>query len=325
MRSRLLGNTGIRVSELCLGTMMFGADWSWRANADEQDSRKIYEAFREADGNFVDTADMYADGRSEEILGRLIAPERDAVVVATKFTLEGDPANPHRNSSGSGRKHLRHSIEGSLRRLGTDYVDLLWVHAWDQRTPIEETVRALDDLVTSGKVLAVGLSNTPAWVVSRAVTIAELRGWASFAGIQVAHSLVSRTSERDLLPMARELGLLATGWAPLAQGLLAGKEKPFSTEAQRATAAAASEMAKELGITSAQLALAWSMSKGVVPVIGSSKVEQVIDSLGAAGLTVPDEQLAVLDEASAFEVGYPHDFLQIKVDILGPVAPGRTW
>jgi aryl-alcohol dehydrogenase-like predicted oxidoreductase len=325
MRNRLLGRSGIRVSELCLGTMMFGADWNWRANADEEDSRKIFEAYREAGGNFVDTANIYADGRSEEILGRLIAPERDAVVVATKFTLEAAPGEPHPNSSGSHRKMLRQSIEGSLRRLGTDYVDVLWVHAWDQRTPIDETVRALDDLVASGKVLAVGISNTPAWVVSRAVTLAELRGWASFVGIQVAHSLVSRTAERDLLPMAKELGLLVTGWAPLAQGLLAGKETPFSTEAQRGVAAVAAEVARELGHTPAQVALAWSMAKGVVPVIGSTKVEQVRDSLGAAGLTLPDEQLARLDEASAFDAGYPHNFLQIKVDILGPVAPGEAW
>jgi aryl-alcohol dehydrogenase-like predicted oxidoreductase len=317
MRDRLLGQTGIRVSELCLGTMMFGADWEWRANADEQDSRKIYESYREAGGNFVDTANMYADGRSEEIVGRLIADERDAVVVATKFTLETSPGNP--NSSGSHRKNLRHSIEGSLRRLGTDYVDVLWVHAWDQRTPIEETVRALDDLVSSGKVLAVGISNTPAWVVSRAVTLAQLRGWTPFCGIQVAHSLTSRTSEREMLPMAKALGLTVTGWAPLAMGMLAGKEIPWATDAQREVVKVVAEIARELGVTPAQVALAWSVSKDVIPVIGSTKVEQVLDSLGAAGLTIPEEPLARLDAVSAVDAGYPHDFLSLKVDTLGPL------
>jgi aryl-alcohol dehydrogenase-like predicted oxidoreductase len=317
MRDRLLGQTGIRVSELCLGTMMFGADWEWRANADEQDSRKIYESYREAGGNFIDTANMYAEGRSEEIVGRLIAAERDAVVVATKFTLETTPGNP--NSSGSHRKNLRHSIEGSLRRLGTDYVDVLWVHAWDQRTPIEETVRALDDLVSSGTVLAVGISNTPAWVVSRAVTLADLRGWTPFCGIQVAHSLTSRTSEREMLPMAKALGLTVTGWAPLAMGMLAGKEIPWATDAQREVVEVVAEVARELGVTPAQVALAWSVSKDVIPVIGSTKVEQVLDSLGAAGLTIPEEPLARLDAVSAVDAGYPHDFLSLKVDTLGPL------
>jgi aryl-alcohol dehydrogenase-like predicted oxidoreductase len=317
MRDRLLGQTGIRVSELCLGTMMFGADWEWRANADEQDSRKIYESYREAGGNFIDTANMYADGRSEEIVGRLIADERDAVVVATKFTLETSPGNP--NSSGSHRKNLRHSIEGSLRRLGTDYVDVLWVHAWDQRTPIEETVRALDDLVSSGTVLAVGISNTPAWVVSRAVTLAQLRGWTPFCGIQVAHSLTSRTSEREMLPMAKALGLTVTGWAPLAMGMLAGKEIPWATDAQREVVKVVAEIARELGVTPAQVALAWSVSKDVIPVIGSTKVEQVLDSLAAAGLAIPEEPLARLDAVSAVDAGYPHDFLSLKVDTLGPL------
>lgn len=323
MRNRLLGRTGIRVSELCLGTMMFGADWSWRPNADEQDSRKIYEAYREAGGNFVDTANMYADGRSEEILGRLIAAERDSIVVATKFTLEtlaGDP-----NSSGSHRKNLRRSVEGSLRRLDTDYLDLLWVHAWDQRTPIEETVRALDDVVASGKVLAVGISNTPAWIVSRAVTIAELRGWAPFCGVQVAHSLVSRTAEREMLPMAKALGLLVTAWAPLSRGLLAGKEVASATAEKLAVAKVVAEVAGELHRTPAQVTLAWSLHKGVVPVIGSTKVEQLQDSLDAVDVSLPDAQLEQLEAASAIEPGYPHDFLQIKADTLGPVAPGAAW
>ena len=317
MRERLLGRSGIRVSELCLGTMMFGADWNWRTNADADASRKIYEAYREAGGNFVDTANIYGDGRTEEIVGELVGAERDAIVVATKFTLEAVAGDT--NSSGSHRKSLRRSIETSLRRLRTDYVDLLWVHAWDQRTPIEETVRALDDLVASGKVLAVGVSNTPAWVVSRAITVADLRGWEPFCSIQVAHSLVSRTAERELLPMANDLGLLATAWAPLAQGLLAGKEIAWATDAQRAIAGVVAEIAGELGVTPAQVALAWSLRKGVVPVVGATKVEQLHDSLGAVGVELPDDHLARLDAATAIEPGDPHDFLSIKADILGPV------
>jgi len=186
-------------------------------------------------------------------------------------------------------------------------------------------VRALDDVVSAGKVLAVGISNTPAWIVARAVTIAELRGWTPFCGVQVAHSLVSRTAEREMLPMAKALDLLVTGWAPLSQGLLAGKEVAWATEERIAIAKVVAAVAAELGCTPAQVALAWSMDKGVVPVIGSTKVEQLLDSLGAVDLDLPGEQLERLDTASAIEAGYPHDFLQIKADTLGPVAPGSAW
>jgi aryl-alcohol dehydrogenase-like predicted oxidoreductase len=314
MRDRVLGRSGIRVSELCLGTMMFGSTWTWRSGADESASRRIYEAYREAGGYFVDTANIYGD--SEQIVGRLIGPERDAIVVATKFTLESDPADP--NSAGSHRKNLRRSLEASLRRLGTDHVDLLWVHAWDQRTALEETLRGLDDAVRAGKVLAVGLSNTPAWVVSRAVTLAEARGWCTVSAIQVEHSLARRTAEREMLPMARSFGLAVTGWAPLARGLLAGKEvaqaKPHDIE----IVGVVRQVAGELDTSPARVALAWTMRKGVVPVVGATKVEQLRDSLGAVDVNLSTEHLAQLDEASAVDLGYPHEFLELKAATLGP-------
>jgi aryl-alcohol dehydrogenase-like predicted oxidoreductase len=315
MRERVLGRSGIRVSELCLGTMMFGNDQQWRSGADEGASRRVYEAFREAGGYFVDTANVYGD--SESILGRLIGGERDAIVLATKFTLETDGADP--NSGGSSRKSLRRSIEASLRRLGTDYLDVLWVHAWDQRTPVEETLRALDDLVRAGKVLAVGVSNTPAWVVSRAVAIAELRGWSAFCGLQVEYSLARRTAERELVPMARALGLAVTAWAPLARGVLAGKEvasyvQPRDEDAARAVVA----VAKGAGASPAQVALAWLLRQGVVPVVGATKVEQMRDCLGAVDVELDAAQVAELDAAVPVELGYPHEFLRFKAERLGP-------
>jgi aryl-alcohol dehydrogenase-like predicted oxidoreductase len=315
MRDRLLGRSGIRVSELCLGTMMFDNDMGWRPNADPSGSRKIYEAYREAGGYFVDTANIY--GKSEDVLGDMIASERDSLVLATKFTLESEAGDP--NSSGSHRKNLRRSVENSLRRLGTDYIDVLWVHAWDQRTPLDETVRALDDVVSSGKVLAVGVSNTPAWVVSSAVMLAELRGWTPFCALQVQYSLVARTADRDLLPMAAANDLAVTGWAPLAMGILAGKEIAWASERDKEIARVVAEVATDLGVTPSQVALAWSIGRGVIPVVGSSKPEQLADSLGAADVELPDDVLARLEEASAPELGYPHEFLTLKVDTLGPI------
>src|SRR5262245_14196536 len=217
---RILGRSGIRVSDACLGAMTFGTGWGADRGADEATCRDIYAAFREAGGNFVDTANLYTGGDSEEIVGRLVAPERDDIVLATKFTL---PVGADANAVGSHRKSLRKSVEDSLGRLDTDHVDLLFVHAWDQHTPFEETLRALDDLVASGKVLAIGVSNVPAWVISRFDLLAELRGWNRFCALQVEYSLMARTPDRDMLPMARALDLAVSAWSPLARGRLAGK------------------------------------------------------------------------------------------------------
>ena len=203
MRYTLLGRSGLRVSEVALGTMTFGEAWGWGASEDE--SRRMFEAFVEAGGNFVDTACNYTDGQSESIVGALVEPARDRFVVATKYTLTARRDDP--NAGGNHRKNLVQTLEASLRRLRTDYVDLLWLHMWDGMTPVDEVVRALDDLVSSGKVLYVGISDTPAWVVSQAVTLAELRGWSPFVAVQAPYSLADRDVERELLPMARALGL----------------------------------------------------------------------------------------------------------------------
>ncbi|SEG85073.1 Predicted oxidoreductase [Thermomonospora echinospora] len=329
MRRRLLGRSGMRVSELCLGTMTFGTGGRG-GGADETACREIYAAYREAGGNFVDTADIYTAGQSESIVGRLVAGERDSIVLATKFTLPTDAGDA--NSGGGHRKSLRRSVETSLRRLGTDYVDLLWVHAWDQCTPGEETLRALDDLVRSGKVLAIGVSNTPAWVVARSQAIAELRGWSAFCALQIEYSLVSRSVEREFLPMAQALGLTVTAWSPLARGLLAGKtpparDTPLAPSRERVANAVAetAKVAAELGTTSPSVALAWLLGRGVIPVLGASRQAQIRDNLGAAGLRLDDAQTERLDAATRIGLGYPYTLLNERFPMLSAAAyaPGR--
>lgn len=303
---RILGRSGLRVSELCLGTMTFGTEWGF--GADESTSGAIYQAYREAGGNFVDTANVYNEGSSEVILGRLIAKERDAIVLSTKYSLLADRQDP--NSGGSHRKSLRCAVEGSLSRLGTEYLDLLLVHAWDKCTPVDETVRALDDLVRAGKVLAIGVSNMPAWVVSRSQAIAELRGWSAFCAMQIEYSLVARTPDRELLPMARALGIDVLAWSPLARGLLAGKRPAGEPDpAARRALAVVEDVAAELGTTSARVALAWVRQQGLLPMIGARTMAQLRDNLGALEVKLDDEQLARLDDATRVRPGYPHDFL----------------
>jgi aryl-alcohol dehydrogenase-like predicted oxidoreductase len=319
MRLRVLGRSGLRVSELCLGAMTFGTDWGWGAEEDE--CRAIYSTFREAGGNFVDTANMYTQGASEEIVGRLVADERDAVVVATKFTL---PTSTHANSSGSHRKNLRHSVETSLRRLASDYIDVLWVHAWDECTPAEETLRALDDLVRAGKVLAIGVSNTPAWLVARSDAIAELRGWSAFCALQVEYSLAARSAEREFFPMAEALGLPMLAWSPLANGILTGKFSASDssgldslrakngrqlTAIQQQAVDAVAKVAAELGTTPAPAAIAWVVQRGLIPVLGARTLTQLQDNLGALDVHFDDEQLETLDGATRIRLGYPYDFL----------------
>ena len=316
MRERILGRSGIRVSEICLGTMMLGMEASWRPTADEAAARKVYEAYRSAGGNFIDTANVY--GASEERLGSMIgADDREALVLATKFTLETDLANP--NTSGSHRKNLRQSLEASLRRLGTDYIDLLWVHAWDQRTPVEETMRALDDVVRSGKVLAIGVSNTPAWVVSRAMTLCDQHGWTPYSAQQLEYSLVARTPEHEALPMGRAYGMTTVAWGPLARGALAGRETTNAKPRAKEIGEVVVGVAHEIGATPAQVALAWMMVQGIVPVVGATRVEQIEDSLGASGLELDAEHVERLTSASAIDLSYPHTLLAYKTDTLGPI------
>ncbi|MBL0177291.1 MAG: aldo/keto reductase [Ignavibacteria bacterium] len=319
MRYRLLGNSGLRVSELALGTMTFGEEWGWGAN--KEDSRRMFDMYMDAGGNFIDTANRYTEGTSETMLGEFMAADRGRCVLATKYTLF--TSKDHPNASGNSRKNMVRSLEDSLRRLKTDYVDLYWVHAWDFLTPVEEVMRALDDLVRAGKVLYIGISDTPAWIVSRANMLAELRGWSRFAGLQIRYSLIDREPERELLPMARALGLAVTPWGALGSGILSGKYNLHADENGRvkgskrvseknlAVAAAVMAVADELGCTPSQAALSWVRQQPgtILPLIGARTPAQLADNLGCLDVMLGDEQLRRLDEASAIELGFPHDFL----------------
>jgi aryl-alcohol dehydrogenase-like predicted oxidoreductase len=225
----LLGKSGLRISELCLGAMTFGEDWGWGASKDE--SSKIFKRYVDAGGNFIDTANKYTEGTSEKYIGEFIAGDRDRFVLATKYTSNTRRGDP--NAGGNHRKSMVSSLEASLERLKTDYVDLYWVHAWDQMTPIDETMRGLDDLVKSGKILYIGISDAPAWIVSQANTLANLRGWTEFTGLQIEYSLIERTPERELLPMASTLDIGVTAWSPLGNGLLTGKYNKMKDQVQQ--------------------------------------------------------------------------------------------
>jgi aryl-alcohol dehydrogenase-like predicted oxidoreductase len=322
MRFRFLGTSGLKVSELCLGTMSFGTKWGF--GADEAESRRIIDAYAEAGGNFLDTANKYHEGESEEFVGRAVAAERDRWVVATKFTLSMNRADP--NASGNSRKNMMRSVEGSLRRLGTDYVDLLWVHAWDFTTTVDEVMRGLDDLVRSGKVLYVGISDAPAWVVAQANTTASLRGWSPFVALQIEHSLIERTVERELLPMAESLGLTVTPWAPIGGGVLTGKytrgAQPDDTmraggnqrrldERNLAIAREVDAVADALGKSSTQVAINWVRQRGdnLVPIIGARKLSQVQDSLGCLSFSLSEADMERLDRVSRVSLGFPREFL----------------
>jgi aryl-alcohol dehydrogenase-like predicted oxidoreductase len=321
MRYHLLGHSGLRVSELCLGAMTFGEEIAWGASQDA--SRSIYHEFRAAGGNFIDTADFYTGGASERMVGEFIKEERDAIVLATKYTDAAPGLDP--NAGGNSRKNMMQSIEASLRRLNTDVIDLYWVHAWDFMTPEAEVMRGLDDLVRSGKVRYVGISDAPAWIVSRCNTLAELRGRTSFIGLQVQYNLIDRTVERELLPMAAALDVGVLAWSPLGSGLLSGKYAhgaPKEGASQRvgaglvalnernlAIAAAVAEIAEQIGCSSAQVALNWLRAKGVIPILGATKAAQIADNLACLDHSLSSAQIERLDAASAIELGFPHDFL----------------
>jgi aryl-alcohol dehydrogenase-like predicted oxidoreductase len=334
MRYKLLGRSGLRVSEFALGTMTFGTEWDWGATKAE--SRKMFDAFAEAGGNFLDTANRYTEGTSEKYLGEFIAPDRDHWVVATKYTLWTRRDDP--NFSGNHRKNMVQALEASLKRLDTDYIDLYWVHAWDSTTPVAEVMRALDDMVRAGKVLHVGISDTPAWIVSRANTLAELRGWSPFTALQLRYSLIDRTAERDLLPMARALDLAVTPWSVLGAGTLTGKynreEKPTEGRAKDGAAtdernlgiaASVVEIAEEIGCTPSQVAVSWVKQQPgvIVPLIGARNLDQLEDNLGALDVTLEEDQLVRLDEVSRIDPGFPHDFL--AQDYIRDLMTGGTF
>jgi aryl-alcohol dehydrogenase-like predicted oxidoreductase len=324
MRYKLLGRSGLRVSELCLGTMTFGEDWGW--GSPKEESRKVFDAYAEAGGNFLDTADGYTNGTSERMLGEFVAGDRGHWVVATKYSFNRKQGDP--NAGGNQRKNMMQALEGSLKRLKTDYVDLYWVHAWDGMTPVDEVMRGLDDAVRMGKVLYIGVSDAPAWLVSQANTLADCRGWSPFVALQIEYSLVERTPERDLLPMAQALDLAITPWSPLGGGLLSGKYSGRSAkpdvgrlgvfqigdklnERNYRIAETVTKVASEAGHTPSQVALAWLRAQpGIqIPIIGARKIEQLRDNMACLSVQLSNEQLQRLDEVSRVTLGFPNDFL----------------
>lgn len=317
MRYVLFGSSGLRVSELCLGAMVFGD--TRQVGASKEDSQQIFAAFVDAGGNFIDTASNYANGASEELVGALTQPARDRFVIATKYTLNRRATDP--NGGGNQRKNLVQSLEQSLKRLRTDYIDVYWLHAWDFLTPVDEVMRALDDQVRAGKILYIGVSDTPAWIVAQANTLATLRGWTAFAGLQVEYSLVARDVERELLPMARAFGLAVTPWSPLGGGVLSGKYTA-TTEAQGRLAGSVDPdqmrvadgvraIAHEVGRSPAQVALAWLRAQPgtIIPIVGSRRLEQFQENLGCVDVHLSDDHIQRLSALSQPRLGFPHDFL----------------
>jgi len=325
MRYKLLGKSGLRVSEIALGAMTFGEEWGWGSTKEE--SQAVYTAFRDAGGNFIDTANRYTNGTSEKWTGEFIAGHREEIVLATKYSLSMNEDDP--NACGNHRKNMVQSVEASLRRLHTDYIDLYWLHAWDYMTPVEEVMRAFDDLIRAGKILYAGISDTPAWIVAQANTLAELRGWSQFMGLQIEYSLIQRTVERDLIPMAKAFDMVITPWAPLGGGVLTGKyaksgDEVKATDSKRsqvmdkrlsdrnlAIAGVVSEIAKDRGVSSARVAINWVRQKpgNIIPIVGARTEKQIKDSLGCLEFALSDDEMLRLDEVSAIEYGFPHEFL----------------
>lgn len=319
MDYQLLGSSGLRVSQLCLGAMTFGSDEPWCA--DKAESRAMFDAFVEAGGNFIDTADIYTQGESEKLVGEFVAADRERFVVATKYT-NSFPGHGDPNASGNHRKNMTQSLDASLKRLGVDYIDLYWVHAWDYTTPVDEVIRALDDAVRAGKILYIGLSDAPAWVASRANTLAELRGWTPFTTLQLEYSLLERGIEREHFSLCRAADIAITAWSPLASGALSGKYTRGGDESKRLDvlpfksldadkleiARQVDRVADELGVSSAQVALAWVRQRGTIPIIGARTLAQLRDNLASVDLELSAEHMAQLTAASAIELGHPYDF-----------------
>src|SRR3954463_13223974 len=322
-----LGRSGLRVSPFCLGAMTFGEDWGWGSSVAE--SERIMSRFMERGGNFIDTANVYTKGHSEKIIGDFIGRDpskRERVVIATKFFGNLYPGDP--NGGGAGRKSIVAACEQSLRRLQTDYIDLYWMHAWDKFTPIDETMRALDDLVRAGKVRYIGFSDTPAWKVTQAQLLAQLHGWTPLVALQIQYSLIERTVEGELIPMAQELGLGVTPWSPLRGGMLSGKYTRENAKTQtadrgeRVTAylnergyAIIDELiaiATQLGTNPAAVALAWVQGRpGVAStIIGARRLDQLEQNLAALDVTLAPEEIAALDKLSQPTLNFPAGFLK---------------
>lgn len=344
-----LGRSGLRVSPLCLGTMTFGTEWGFGAN--EEVSRAIFDYYLESGGNFIDTADGYTNGHSEQLVGQFVAERnlRDRLVIATKFTFSADRANP--NAGGNGRKNTRRALEGSLRRLRTDYVDLYWVHAWDAVTPAAEVLTTMNDLVREGKILHYGLSNVPAWYMARLATLAEMEGKEPPIALQPEYSLVERNIEREHIPAAQQFGLGICPWSPLASGFLTGKYRrtpqgvqgdgrlektramgnpAFDKDTGRnwPILQALLKVAKEAGRTPAQVALNWVATQPGVSstIIGATKPDHLQDNLAALDFTLPEELRARLTQASAPEAFQPYIFFgQPFTEMVNGSGAVRAW
>jgi aryl-alcohol dehydrogenase-like predicted oxidoreductase len=344
-----LGRSGLRVSPLCLGTMTFGTEWGW--GAEENVSRSIFDKYIEAGGNFVDTADRYTDGNSEQMVGKFIADRRlrDRVVLATKFTFNAEPGNP--NAGGNGRKNIYRALAGSLERLRTDYIDLYWLHAWDTVTPVEEVIATLNDLVRQGKIRHFGFSDTPAWYIARAQTLAEKEGKEPLIALQLEYSLVERNIEREHIPAAQQLGLGICPWSPLASGFLSGKYernrdggsgdgrlekmkdsanpgfKKF-TDQNWKILEVLRDVSGKLHRSAAQVALNWVATQpGVTsPILGASKLSQLEDNLGALDFSIPAELRRQLDAISAPASLHPYVFFEPLIQgMIHGGAQVRAW
>ena len=330
MNYKLLGRSGLKVSELCLGTMGFGTEAGW--GADKDASFAIMDAYANAGGNFLDTANIYKLGTSEKIIGEYMARhDRDYFVVATKYSLKDNSTNP--NASGNNRKNMMRSVEESLKRLKTDFIDLFYLHIWDDLTPIDEVMRAMDDLVRQGKVNYLAISDTPAWIVSKGNTLAELMGWSQFVALQVEYSLIARTPERDLIPMAKHFGMTVTPWAPLGGGVLTGKYlrgeqgriKPESkrlNDRAMAVTQAVVAIAEELGVSAGNVALQWTLHQGFscIPIVGATKLSQLEDNLKTIDVRLSAAQIKKLNDVSAIELGFPGEFFKedgVKLNTFG--------
>jgi aryl-alcohol dehydrogenase-like predicted oxidoreductase len=339
MKYRLLGNSGLRVSEAALGTMTFGDEWGW--GSPKAEAQRVYETYRDAGGNFIDTANFYTGGTSEKFVGEFIEGHRESVVLATKYSNAAPGNDP--NAAGNHRKSMVQALEASLKRLQTDYIDLYWVHIWDGITPVAEVMRGLDDLVRQGKVLYVGTSDAPAWWISQANTLAELRGWTQFIGLQIEYSLIERTVERELIPMAKALSVGVVAWSPLARGVLSGKYhgegkadggrmtkegmKEFLPEEQRATriVSAVKVVSGQVGRGMAQVALAWlrHQTVPVIPIMGARKVSQLQDNLASLDLELSAEQLKSLDGASRIDPEFPQSIYEREM--VRSIRYGGMW
>lgn len=342
MKYQIFGQkSGLRVSTLALGTGNFGNRWGFGATKEE--SKLVFERYAEAGGNFIDTADGYQLGQSEQFLGDFLSSERDNFVLATKYSM----GSQHMQTSGNSRKTMMRAVEQSLKRLNTDRLDLYWVHLSDGQTPVEEIVRGLDDLVRDGKILYAGFSNFPAWRIANASLLADLRGWAPIVGIQVEYNLIERTADRELLPMAEALGLGVAYWSPLAGGTLTGKYRAKETDptsrlelakgvlirqekGDRETAVIdlLGEIAKETDKRMIDVALAWVRQHDLsglspVTVIGPKNITQLEDNLASLELTLTPGQIKRLDDISAVDLGYPHGIISSSQNkMFGRAAAG---